>query len=179
MAREQNEELGILELDANLAEVEKPPELPPGQYKGEVQDVQIQDSQKGNRYFAIKFVIPVDELPADMQEHYEDGATLYWNRQIVPNGRDRRALFSLKSLIESLGLDSNTTQVDPNEWMGCQALLRVKSSKYQGQVRAEISALEPVDDAPVAATRSRQAAPAAEPEEGAARPARGRRAAAR
>lgn len=141
----QDETVGIVELEENLSDVEKPPELPPGLYTGEVQDVQIQDSQKGNRYFAIKFIIPQAELPADMQDQFEDGAVLYWNRQIVPAGKDRRALFNLKRLVESLGLDANTTTIDPNEWMGCSARLRVRHSSYQGERRAEIAAIEPAE----------------------------------
>lgn len=140
-----DETLGIVELEDNLADVEKPPELPPGLYTGEVQDVQINDTQKGNRAFAIRFVIAQDEIPVDMQDQFEDGAILYWNRQIVPTSKDRRALFNLRRLVESLGLDANTTTIDPNEWMGCRARLRVRHGTWQGEKRAEIAAVEPAE----------------------------------
>lgn len=139
---DSDEPMGIIELDESLSDIEKPPELPAGTYTGEVQDVQIGQSQKGNRYFAVKFVIPADEIPKDIQEHFPDGAVLYWNRNIVPTKGDRRALFNLRKLIEALGLDSNTTSVDPNEWMGREARLRVTMGKWQGEDRAEIKSVE-------------------------------------
>lgn len=161
---DEGEPLGVIELDQNLGDAEKPAELPAGSYIGEVQDVQIQDSAKGNRYFAIKFVIPPDEIPADLQDQFEDGAILYWNRQIVPTGKDRRALFNLRKLVESLGLDANTSAIDPNEWMGQKAKLRVKLNRYQGELRAEIGAIEP-EEAQAAPARGRGTKPVPEPEE--------------
>lgn len=150
----RNEELSIIELDENLADVEKPPEVPPGLYAGEVQDVQILTSAKGNKYFAVRFVIPPDELPVDVREHYEDGAVIFWNRQIVPGPGDARAKFNLKRLIEALGLDTRTSTIDPNEWMGRSARLRVRiGAEYQGERRAEIASVEPAEDeAPARAT---------------------------
>jgi Protein of unknown function (DUF669) len=143
---DDNEPMGIIELDENLADVEKPKEIPPGKYVGEVQDVQEATSGKGNTYFAVQFRIPPDELPADVAEQYEDGAVLYWNRIIKPRSRsDRRALFNLRRFIEALGLDPNTTTIDPNDWMGRQARLIVRTGKYLGEERAEISAVEPAE----------------------------------
>lgn len=138
----EEETLGIIELDSNLADVEKPPELPAGNYTGEIQDVQISTSQKGNQYYNIKFVIPPKEIPADLQDDFEDGATMYYNRIIVPKGKDRRALFNLRKFIEAIGLDANTTSIDPNEWMGQTARLRVVMGSWQGEPRAEIKAIE-------------------------------------
>lgn len=145
-----DETLSIIELDENLADVEKPSELPPGVYTAEVQDVQVNDSQKGNRYFAIKFIVPPEEIPADVRDDFPDGAVLFWNRNIVPTGRDRRALFNLRQLIEKLGLDAATNQVDPNEWMGRSARIRVVMGKWQGEERAEIRAIEAAEKAPAA-----------------------------
>lgn len=145
MAEADGEPLGIMELDANLSDVEKPPELPPGAYIGEIQDVQKGVSGKGNEYFAVKFVIPQDEIPPDIAEHYDDGAIMYWNRQVIPTSKDRRALYNLRKFIESIGLDSNTTSIDPNDWMGCKAKLRVVHEKYQGESRASIKSLEPAE----------------------------------
>lgn len=152
----EEETLGIIELDQNLADVEKPPELPAGNYTGEVQDVGKGTSGKGNEYFAVKFVIPPKEIPADLQDDFEDGAVLYYNRIIVPKGKDRRALFNLRKFIEALGLDPNTTSIDPNQWMGCTARLKVVSGSWQGETRAEIKSIESAE-APAA-----RAAPAGE-----------------
>lgn len=142
MLHAADEPLGIIDVGENLVDVEKPPEIPAGQYMGEVQDVQMPTSGKGNQYFAIKFVIPPEELPPDIADQFEDGAVLYWNRQIVPKGRDRRALFNLRKLLEALGLNANTSQINPDEWMGRRAKLRVVMGKWQGEDRAEIRAVE-------------------------------------
>jgi len=58
-----DEPMGIIELDENLADVEKPKEIPPGKYVGEVQDVQETTSAKGNTYFAIQFRVPQTSCP--------------------------------------------------------------------------------------------------------------------
>lgn len=159
----EDEGLGIIELESNLSDVEKPLPLPAGLYTGEIQDVQIQTSQKGNQYFAIKFVIPQDEISADISDQFEDGAAMFYNRVVVPNGKDRRALFNLRKFIEAIGLDSNTTQIDPNQWMGARARLKVVTSKWEGEDRAEIKSIESAEKKP---------APAAA---GGARSARGRK----
>jgi len=162
-----DEPLSIVELEGSLADAEKPPEVPPGKYVGEVQDVQAQSSQAGNRYWSIRIVIPQEELPQGVAEAYEEGATLYWNRQLVPrDNRDRRTIFALKNLYVALGLDPNITTIDPNDWMGCKTLVTVRSGTYQGESRAEIASLAPSDRAP-----ARQETPAPAP----ATAARGRR----
>lgn len=152
---EENDTLDVLELDESLADVEKPPEIPAGAYVGEIQDVQVKDAQSGNRYYAIKFVISPDNLPADIRDNWEDGAVLYWNRNIVPKKNDRRALYNLRKLMEALGFDANTTTIDPNEWMGREARLRIVHGKYQGETRAEIRAVEPAE-APAQARGQRE-----------------------
>lgn len=142
----ESEPVGVIELEENLGDAEKPPEIPGGLYSAEVQDVQTPTSGKGNQYFAVTFVIASDDLPADVREDYPDGAKLFWNRVIVPKGRDRRALFNLRKFVESLGLDSNTTSIDPNEWMGRKARIRVVHGTYQGETRAEIKSVEAGED---------------------------------
>jgi hypothetical protein len=155
-----DEPMGIIELDENLADVEKPKDVPPGKYTGEVQDVQEATSGKGNTYYGVQFRIPPDELPVDIADQYEEGAVLYYNRIIKPRGRsDRRALFNLRKFVEALGLDPNTTTIDPNDWMGRQARLMVRTGKYQGEERAEIAGVEPAEAKP-ATTRGKAAAAA-------------------
>lgn len=134
-------ELSIISLDTNLGDVEKPPELPASRYIGEVQDVQVQTSAGGNEYFAIKLHIAPDQIPAEMQEHYEDGAIFYWNRQLVPKKGDRRTLFNLKELYKKMGLDPNVTEIDPNEWMGQKVGVVLGSEVYQGEARANVKSL--------------------------------------
>lgn len=151
---DDGEPIGIIELDENLGDAEKPEEIPPGLYTAEVQDVQTPVSGKGNTYFAIKFVVAPDDLPADIREDYPDGAVLFWNRVIVPKKGDRRALFALRKFVESIGIDSNTTSIDPNEWMGRQARVRVVHDRYQGEIRAQIKSVEAAEEtAPRVTTR--------------------------
>lgn len=139
----EEETLDIIELEDNLADVEKPPELSPGMYTAEIQDVQVQVSQgKGNKYYAIKCVISVDDIPSDLREHFPDGVTLSWNRQLVPKKGDRRSLYSLRKLIEAMGLDAATTTIDPNEWMGSKVRVKIRQKPFEGEMRAEIAAIE-------------------------------------
>ena len=152
-----DEPIGIIELEDNLGDAEKPPVLPKGNYVGEIQDVQVPTSQKGNEYFAIAFKISSDQVPADIAEHFDDGAVLYYNRIVVPRRGSsgyRRALYNLRMFLEAIGLDSNTTSIDPNEWMGCQAKLRVVNNMYQGEQQANIQSIDAVDEvAPAAKSR--------------------------
>jgi len=157
-----DEPMGIIELDENLADVEKPKDVPPGKYTGEVQDVTEATSAKGNTYYGIQFRIPPDELPADIADQYEEGAVLYYNRIIRPRGpSDRRALFNLRRFIEALGLDANTTTIDPNDWMGRQARLIVRTGKYNNEERAEIASVEAAEAKPAPRVAARPAAKAA------------------
>lgn len=178
-----NEVLGVLELDENLADAEKPPEIPAGAYLGEIQDVQTPTSGKGNQYYQILFVISPENLPEQVREHYEDGAKLFWNRILVPVKGNRRALYNLRLFVEALGLDSNTNTIDPNEWMGRQAKLRIVMGKYQGEERAEIRAVEAAEAAPRGRTAAPRGRAAPEDDEGnepvTRTPARGSRQAAR
>lgn len=144
---DEGEPLGIIELGTNLDEVEKPEELPPGGYVGEVQGVESKVSEKGNTYFAIKFRIGPDQIPADVADSFEDGAIMFYNRIIVPKEGDRRAQYNLKRFITALGLNTNTSQVDPNDWMGQEARLNIVHEKYQGETRAQIKSVESAEKA--------------------------------
>lgn len=137
------EPIGVIELEGNLADAEKPPEIRAGKYTAEVQGVEIKTSgNSGNRYFAVKFVIPPENLSADQRDDYPDGAIQYWNRQLLPDKNDRRTLYNLRRFIEALGLNANTSKINPDEWMGQEARIVIKHSSYEGEMRAQISAVE-------------------------------------
>lgn len=139
------DDLEIIELEASLADAEKPEELKPGRYTGEIVDVQVKTSQAGNRYFATQFKIPPDEIAADQKDAFEDGCNLYWNRQIVPKKGDRRAMWNLKKFYEALGLELSD-QINPNDWMGQRAKLVIVMGKNQDKEdRAEIKSIEPAE----------------------------------
>lgn len=170
---EDGETLGLIELEDNLSDAEKPPELPAGNYTGEIQSIEVATSQKGNEYFAIAFKIAPSEIPADMQDDFEDGATLFYNRIVKPKKGDRRALYNLRQFIEKIGLDSNTNVIDPNSWMGQEARLKVVHEKYQGESRAQIKSIESAEGRAAPAGKGRQTAQEDAP------PARGKGASAR
>ena len=146
---DNSEPIGIIELEDNLADAEQPKELPPGLYEGEVTDVQIATSQKGNDYFAVNIHIAPSEFPKDFDvDNAPDGVNMYYNRVIVPKRGDQRAMFNLKQLVLALGLDANITSVDVNEWMGRKVRVRVRMGKpYAGNpARAEIAGLERAEE---------------------------------
>jgi hypothetical protein len=175
----EDEDLGVLELEDNLHDVEKPAEVPAGVYTAEVQDVQKQTSAgKGNQYYAIKLVIPEGELPADIRDDFPDGAVLYWNRQLVPKKGDRRSLFNLRKLIEAFGLDSNTNTIDPNDWMGCRCRVKIRHRPWEGEMRAEIGSIEAAEVESRKVKGKAKAVEEDEEEEEEEKPVRGRKAAA-
>lgn len=145
----EQEELGIISLDVNLADVERPPEIPVGKYVGELQSVEIKTSGQGNEYFAIRILVPAENIPAEVAEHYEDGALFFYNRLLVPKGNDRRSLWNLRQFVEKLGLDSNTNEINPNEWMNQNIGIVVGSEKnLDGEMRASVRSLFAAEDAP-------------------------------
>lgn len=139
--------VGILELEDSLDEATKPPELRQNRYLAEVQGVEEKTSgTSGNVYYAVKFLIPPEEIGADQRDDYPDGAVLYWNRQLKPKPGDRRAIFNLKKFMEALGLDTHVTSVDVNSWMGCRARLKVGQKPWDGEMRAQIDAVEAAEE---------------------------------
>lgn len=137
-----DEELDIISLDMNLSDVERPPDVPVGRYIGEIQNIEVKTSGQGNDYFAMRVLIPQENIPADIVEHYEDGALFYYNRLLVPKGNDRRALWNLRQFVEKLGLSSNTNEIDPNEWMNQRIGLVIGTEKnLEGETRSAIRSL--------------------------------------
>jgi hypothetical protein len=61
------EELGIISLETNLADIERPPEIPVGRYVGEIQSIETKTSGQGNEYFAMRILIPSENIPAEVQ----------------------------------------------------------------------------------------------------------------
>jgi hypothetical protein len=143
------DELGIIQLDTNLSDIDRPPEIPVGRYVGEIQSVEVKTSAAGNEYFALRILIPADNIPAEVSEHYEDGAMFFWNRMLVPKGNDRRSLWNLRQFIEKIGLNSNTNEINPNEWMNQNVGVVIGMSKnLEGELRAEVKSLFAAEDAP-------------------------------
>lgn len=161
-----DEPLDVVEFEDSLADVERPPDIRQGKYIAECQDIQKGVSaNKGNEYYAIKLMIPNEELGQDIQEHYPDGFPTNWNRQLVPKGNDRRTLYNLRKLVEAFGLDSNTTSFDPNDLMGRKVTVVMGPGPvYQGERRMEVKSLELAPDNGPAPTRGGRNKAAAEEE---------------
>ena len=134
-------ELDILQLDQNLEDVPEPELLKPGYYAGEIQAVEVKENQKGTgRYYAIKFVIPTDEFPPDYEvDNHPDGLSLFYNLLRVPTAGDRRSISNIRKFMEKLGLSVCTNQINPNEWLGQRAKLKVIHNEYQGVKRENIA----------------------------------------
>ena len=159
----EQEDLGIISLDMNLSDVERPPEIPVGRYVGEVQSVEQKTSGAGNEYFAIRILVPNENIPAEVAEHYEDGALFYYNRLLVPKAGDRRSLWNLRQFVEKLGLNTNTNEINPNEWMNQSVGLVIGMEKnLEGELRSAVKSLFAAEEAPA---RGEEEAPEEETEE--------------
>lgn len=134
-------ELDILELDQNLEDYEEPELLPPGYYLGEIQGVEVRQNQAGTgKYFATKFVVPPEQFPADYDvDNWPEGCPLFYNLVRVPRAGDRRSLSNLKKFMQKIGLSTSTNRIDPNEWIGQRAKLKVVHNEYQGITREQIA----------------------------------------
>jgi hypothetical protein len=142
-------DLGILTLDMNLSDVERPPEIPVGRYVGEIQSVELKTSGTGNEYYAIRILVPAENIPAEVSEHYEDGALFFYNRLLVPKGNDRRSLWNLRQFVEKIGLDSDTNEINPNEWMNQSIGVVIGMGKdLEGTLRSEVRSLFAAEEAP-------------------------------
>ena len=155
----EENELGIIQLDMNLSDAERPPEIPVGRYTGEIQSVETKTSGAGNEYFALRILVPSDNIPAEVAEHYEDGALFFYNRLLVPKAGDRRSMWNLRQFVEKLGLNTDTNEVNPNEWMNQSIGIVVGMEKnLDGELRSSVRSLFAAEEAP--ARQEEQEAPA-------------------
>ena len=93
--------------------------------------------------------MPSDNIPAEVAEHYEDGALFFYNRLLVPKGNDRRSLWNLRQFVEKIGLNSNTNEIDPNEWMNQNVGLVIGMEKnLEGELRSGVKSLFAAEEAP-------------------------------
>lgn len=138
---EAPETLDVLELDQNLDDYPEPELLPEGWYRAEVQGVEKRTNQAGTgQYYAVKFVIAPDQYPADYDaDNWPDGLTLYYNLLRYPRSGDRRALANVRKFMEKLGLAVDTNRIDPNEWVGRDARLKIEHGTWEGNKREQIA----------------------------------------
>lgn len=137
--------LDIIELDVNLADAKPPVLLPKAYYEGEVRNITIKKSGKGNDYYNIELLIPPDQFPANFDpENYPDGAMVYYNRLLTP-GKDRRSVYNIKLWMEKLDLPTNTNKVDPNQWIGRPVKIKLDHNTYQGVTNMQVAGVEASD----------------------------------
>lgn len=143
MADENAVDLGsVFEFAADISTQEAPPPLPPRTYVGEVSGATAKQSNRGNTYIDVEFTIMPDQFPLDFGETQKEPVKLHYRRLVVAPDTDRNR-FQIRKFTEALRVAA-TRRLDINDFVGKVANLKVKSTKYMGEERAEIDAVEMV-----------------------------------
>jgi len=132
----------VFEFAADISTQEAPPPLPPKTYVGEITAAQAKKSPKGNVYIEVEFTIQPDQFPLDYAATQKDPQKLYYRRLVVSPDTDR-SRYALRKFSEAIRAVASR-RVDINDWVGKVANLKVKATKYMGEDRAEIDAVEMV-----------------------------------
>lgn len=141
MSDENAPDLGsMFEFAQDISTQEAPPPLPPGTYLGEITGAIAKQSNKGNTYIEVAFQINPEQWPADFNPSVRDPLKLYYRRLVVAPDTDRNR-YSLKKFCEAIHAPMGR-RIDINDWVGKVGNLKVKSSKYMGEERAEIDSVE-------------------------------------
>lgn len=130
----------ILEFDVDLSTVEKPEELPPGNYRGEVTKAEAKTSNNtGSRYMALSVLIPTSEFPPTYEtENAPEGLPLIYRRISLEPGR--RPMYRLRTFCESMGVVP-AKQIDLNDFVGRPVMVEIVHESYEGEERATIKNL--------------------------------------
>lgn len=137
------EDLGsIFEFAADISTQEAPPPLPPRTYVGEVTGATAKQSNRGNTYIDVEFTIYPDQFPLDYGAMQKEPAKLHYRRLIVSPDTDRNR-YAIRKFSDALRVPVGK-RLDINDYIGKNANLKVKSTKYMGEDRAEIEAVETV-----------------------------------
>jgi hypothetical protein len=131
----------IIELSQDIADTPEPVLMPPGWYLAQIESVEIRPNQAGTgRYYSTVFRVPTEKFPADYEvDNYPDGLPLYYNLVRVPRDGDRKSISNLRKFLEQIGMPTNISTIDPNEWIGRTAKVKVVHHTYQGQTREQIA----------------------------------------
>jgi hypothetical protein len=132
----------IFEFAQDIATQEAPPPLPPKVYVGEITAATAKRSPKGNVYIEIEFTIQPDQFPLDFAAKNADPAKLFYRRLVVSPDTDRNR-YAIRKFSEAIRAPASK-RIDINDWIGKVANLNVKATKYMGEDRAEIAAVEMV-----------------------------------
>lgn len=136
----------ILELEFNLEDMDDFEPLPDGEYPATVTLAEMRTSDKGNDYYYMSFQIHPDNFPADYsRENAPDGLSLVYARVQKPDPKNRRSITGVKNLYRALGIPLKTSTINPGEWEGKQAKLRLKKQDWNGETINSIVAVEALD----------------------------------
>lgn len=141
MADDNAPDLGnVFEFAQDISTQEAPPPLPPRTYVGECSGATAKQSNRGNTYIDVEFTIQPDQFPLDFQATQKEAVKLHYRRLVVAPDTDRNR-YNIRKFSEALRVPVSK-RLDINDFVGKVANLKVKSTKYMGEERAEIEAVE-------------------------------------
>jgi len=105
--------------------------LPVGQYPVIIKTCEEGTSSEGSKYLAWTGMVA---------EGQHQGRTLYWNTSLKP-----AALFKLKQLVESAGVDFDANGFDTESMIGSRISATVSIKTYQGNEKNEVTGFLPQD----------------------------------
>lgn len=136
----------IVELDMNLEDMEDFEILPDGNYPGTITLAEMRTSPKGNDYYYVTFKIDADDFPADYAvENAPEGINLTYARVQKPTPTNRRSVTAVKKFMAALGLSLKTSTINPGEWEGRKASLKVGHGDFNGEQVNQIVSVEQLD----------------------------------
>ena len=138
---ENDTELGsVYEFSQDISEAEAPPPLPARTYLATITGASAKVSQNGGKYAAIEFTIAPDQFPADFAAIQQDAVKLFYRRVGLED--TPRARWQLRKFCEAIRLPMSR-RFDLNDCVGKTAQVKVGNAPYQGEMRADIQAVEP------------------------------------
>lgn len=131
--------VSIIEFSEDISTAEAPLPLPVGEYIATIEAVETRESAKGNLMIPVTFRISPDDYPADYNaENNPDGVTLRYFRLMAEE--TPRNKYNLRKFCEAIGAKMGK-RIDPSEWLGLTAKLKIRHEKYEGEDRASIESI--------------------------------------
>ncbi len=114
--------------------------VPPGRYRANVFAMGLKTSKNDNEMLEVQYKIS--------PEHEEEGGrTMYDNLVLIPNSlwRMKRTLIALGDEPDDLDAEFEIDADFIEQYIGRECVLDIKHEMYQGEARARISRVLPVD----------------------------------
>lgn len=108
--------------------------VPEGQHHVKVVEV---TEEEGNAAPYLKWTFSI------ISDDKTNGSRLYLNTSLA-----KQALWNLRNLLETLGVDtpSAATDIDPDELVGLELMVRVEHETYEGKDRARVTDFTPIEE---------------------------------